>query len=120
MSTPDRREGGRTGNAPSSVRRSRGNAVRRHWLTGAFVIGLVGLLSVTGLQVYLADQRLAEVQATRAQVEVELRELQQKNARLLDTLGRVTSDESMELKAKQLGFTRKNEKVYQTGPSGTP
>ena len=47
-------------------------------------------------------------------MEAELKALQEKNQRLSETLERVTSDESMELKAKQLGFTWPDERVYQT------
>ncbi len=106
-------------NAPAPVRRTRGNPLRRHWLTGAFVVGLVGAISFTGMQVYRADQRLSEVRLNRAQVEAELKEVRLKQTRLQETLQKVTGDEYMELKAKEMGYTKPNEKVYQTGsPNG--
>lgn len=106
-------------NAPGPVRRPKGNPLRRHWLTGAFVVGLVGVLSFTGLQVYEADQRLNEVRQTRSQVEAELKAARETNARLEETLEKVSSDEYMELMAKKMGFTKPNEKVYQTSsPKG--
>lgn len=118
MSTPHLRDEAAL-NAPAPVRRSKGNPLRRHWLTGAFVFGLMGVISLTGLQVYRADQRLNQVREHRAQIEIELREMRQKNARLQETLDKATSDEQMELTAKKMGFTKPNEKVYQTGsPKG--
>ena len=119
MSAPQRRGDEAAVNAPVPVRRTKGNPLRRHWLTGAFVVVLMGVISFTGLQVYHAEQRLQQVHETRAQVELELKEARQKNARLKETLEKVTSDEYMELKAKEMGFTNQNEKVYQTGsPKG--
>lgn len=106
-------------NASVPVRRPKRNPLRRHWLTGAFVVGLMGVISWTGLQVQRADQRLDQVRANRAMVESELREAREKNVRLHETLEQVTSDEYMELMAKKMGFTKPNEKVYQTGsPDG--
>lgn len=108
-----------TRSAPVPVRRPKGNPLRQYWLTGAFAMALVGVISVTGLQVFQADQDLKRVEADRAQVEAELRAARQKYSRLQETLDRVTSDEYMELTAKKMGFTKPNEKVYQTGsPKG--
>lgn len=119
MSAPYWRAAEATMNAPAPVRRPKGNPLRRHWLTGAFVVGLMGVISLTSLQVYQADQRLEQVHETRARVEAELKEARQKKARLQENLEKVTSDEYMELKAKEMGFTKQNEKVFQTGsPKG--
>jgi len=106
-------------NAPAPVRRPRGNPLRRHWLTGALVVGLVGAISFTGMQVYRAELHLQEVRTSRAQVEAQLKEARLKQSRLEETLEKVTSDEYMELKAKEMGYTKPNEQVYQTGsPKG--
>lgn len=115
MSAPHWRAAEANVNAPAPVRRSRGNPLRRHWLTGAFVVSLMGAITFTGLQVYRADQRLHEVRETRAGIEAELKEARLKNERLQQTLEKVRSDEYMELTAKKMGFTKPNEKVYQTG-----
>jgi cell division protein FtsB len=115
MSAPHWQAAEATMNAPAPVRRPKGNPFRRHWLTGAFVVSLLGVISFTGLQVYRADLRLHEVRQNRAQIEAELKEARQTNARLQETLEKVRSDEYMELMAKKMGFTRPNEKVYQTG-----
>lgn len=118
MSAPQWQTAEGTPNAPP-VRKAKGNPIRRHWLTGAFVFALAGGISFAGLQVYQAEQRLNEVLAARAKVESELRDATQKHERLQETLQKVTSDEYMELLAKKMGFTKPNEKVYQTGsPKG--
>ncbi|MFZ5817495.1 MAG: FtsB family cell division protein [Bacillota bacterium] len=119
MSAPHWRAEQAAMNAPAPVRRLKGNPLRRHWLTGAFVVGLVGVISFTGVHLIRAGDRLEEVRQTRLQVEAELKEVRQKNARLQETLEKVTSDEHMELMAKKMGFTKPNEQVYQTGsPKG--
>lgn len=114
MRTPQRRTPIETTAEPRPGR-PRGSYLKRHWLTGAFLIGVMALVSFTGLGVYQADQQLRQALETQARVDAELKALQEKNRRLRETLQRVTSDESMELKAKQLGFTHENEQVYQTG-----
>lgn len=115
MMTPHRQPPAEPASPSKPVRRSKGNALRRNWLTGALVIGVMGFITVMGLEVYQAELRLQEALQTQAQVDAELQALQEKNQRLRETLQRVTSPESMELKAKQLGFTYENEQVYQTG-----
>ncbi|MEW8977131.1 MAG: septum formation initiator family protein [Symbiobacterium sp.] len=110
------RRGQAVNGAPTPVRRARGNPLRRHWLTGALVAALAGLLSFGGMQLYQAQLELKQALAVQAQVEAELRALQEKNRRLSETLQRVTSFESMELKAKQLGFVWPEEQVFQTAP----
>lgn len=48
-----------------------------------------------------------------------MKEARLKQSRLEETLEKVTSDEYMELKAKEMGYTKPNEQVYQTGsPKG--
>lgn len=103
-------------NASAPVRKQRGNSLRRHWLSGAFVFVVMGAVGYAGLQIYEADQRLEAARQHRAEVEVELKELRLKNANLDETLQKVTGDEYLELMAKNMGFTRPNEKVYHTGP----
>lgn len=115
MMTPHRRPPAEPTSPGKPARRSKGSALRRNWLTGALVIGVMGIISVTGLEVYQAEVRLQQALQTQARVDAELKALQEKNQRLKETLQRVTSEESMELKAKQLGFTHENEQVYQTG-----
>lgn len=100
--------------APEPGRRARGNPLRRHWLTGALIAAVGAVLSFAALELYEARMQLEHALQAQAQVESELRALQEKNRRLSETLERVTSDESMELKAKQLGFTWPDEQVYQT------
>jgi len=99
---------------PQPGRRARGNPLRRHWLTGALFIAIGAVLSFAALELYEAKIELQQAVQVQAQVDAELKALQEKNQRLSETLQRVTSDESMELKAKQLGFTWPDEKVYQT------
>jgi hypothetical protein len=99
------------------VRRAKGNPLRRHWLSGALVAAVVGVLSFAVMELYEAEQELNRALQVQAQVEAELRTVQEKNRRLSETLERVTSHESMELKAKQLGFIWPDEQVYQTAPT---
>lgn len=115
MSAPHWRANEAMTDAPAPVRKTKGNPLRRHWLSGAFVVVFLGVISFTGLQVYRAEQRVIQVREARAQVEAELHEARQKHARLQEDLERVKSDEQMELLAKKMGFTKPNEKVYQTG-----
>lgn len=100
--------------APQPGRRARANPLRRHWLTGALFIAVGAVLSIGVLELYQAELELQQALQEQARVEAELKALQEKNQRLSETLERVTSDESMELKAKQLGFTWPDERVYQT------
>lgn len=113
MSTPHRRaDAAATVSEPG--RRARGNPLRRHWLTGALIAAVGAVLSLAALELYEARVQLENALRAQAKVEAELRALQEKNRRLSETLERVTSDESMELKAKQLGFTWPDEQVFQT------
>ncbi|MBP2019886.1 cell shape-determining protein MreC [Symbiobacterium terraclitae] len=117
MRAPRRRDASTVTAAPTPVRRAKGNPLRRHWLSGALVAAVVGVLSFAVMELYEAEQELNRALQVQAQVEAELRTVQEKNRRLSETLERVTSHESMELKAKQLGFIWPDEQVYQTAPT---
>ena len=69
------------------------------------------------MELHEAQVELSRARQVQAQVDAELKALQEKNRRLSETLERVTSPESMELKAKQLGFIWPDEQVYQTAPA---
>ncbi len=114
MRTPHRRRADSAATASQPGRRVRGNPLRRHWLTGALITAVGAVLSFAALELYEAKVELQQALQVQAQVEAELKALQEKKQRLSETLERVTSDESMELKAKQLGFTWPDEQVYQT------
>ncbi len=113
MTTPSRRAE-REAAAREPGRRARGNPLRRHWLSGALITAVGAALSCLALELYVAKLELQRALAVQAQVEAELQALREKKRRLTETLERVTSDESMELKAKQMGFTWPDEQVYQT------
>jgi len=99
------------------VRRAKGNPLRRHWLSGALIAAVLGALSFAFMELHEAQVELSRARQVQAQVDAELKALQEKNRRLSETLERVTSPESMELKAKQLGFIWPDEQVYQTAPA---
>lgn len=122
MSTTTRRAQGPShkSDAPAPVRRQRANPIRRHWLTGAFAILLVGTIGYAGLYVYQTEQDLRQVLREREEALARLRELEEINVRLQQKLEQMTSDENMELMAKKMGFTMPNEKVYQTSPNPGP
>lgn len=103
--------------APVPVRRPKRNLLRRHWLTGAFVFGIVGLTAYTGVRLYQVDARLQQVQATRLQIEEQIQEAQQRKEYLQAELAKVSGDAQMELKAKDMGFYFPGETVYQKGTS---
>lgn len=103
--------------APAPVRRQKPNLLKRHWLSGAFMFGLVGISAYTGVFLYRVEQRLNAATAVRQEVESELDSARRANADLQTELKRVTSDEYMELSAKKQGFVYPNEKVSQAGTS---
>ena len=117
MRAPSRRDASTVTAAPPPVRRAKGNPLRRHWLSGVLVVAVLGVLSFAVMELRQAEQELSRALQQQAQVEAELRAMQEKNRRLSETLERVTSAESMELKAKQLGFVWPDEQVYQTVPA---
>lgn len=119
MNAPNWRARGanRENDAPAPVRRVKGNPIRRHWLTGAFAILLVGSIGYAGMYVYQTDQELQEVLREREEALARLHEMEETNLRLQQKLEQMTSDGNMELMAKKMGFTMPNEKVYQTSPN---
>lgn len=106
--------------APASGRRQKRNPLRRHWLSGALIFGVVGLAAYTGMQLYQADIKLQQVRATRAQLEARLQEERLRNQTLVTHLAQVTSDPYMELLAREMGFIYPGETIYQKGTGKEP
>lgn len=100
--------------APGPVRRQKGNLLRQHWLTGAFVFGLLGITTFTGVHFYQTELRLADIRDERAQWDQKVEDARRQNDTLKQEINRVTSDPYMELKAKTMGYVYKNESVYQS------
>lgn len=100
-------------NATATVRRQRGSLLRRHWLTAAFVFGLVGLITYIGTEFYEAEAKLARARETRAQVEDRLADARRQNQRLKVEIAKVTDDAYLEVMAKAMGFVYPQETPYQ-------
>lgn len=101
--------------APVSVKRRKRNMLRRHWLSGALICGLLGVAGYTCTLLYQADLRHKQVQATRAELEAELQEARRHNQNLQAEMARVSDDQYMEMLAKGIGFVYPHETVHQKG-----
>lgn len=120
MSAPRLREFTEAVAAPVPVRRQKSSLLRRHWLTGAFVCGLLAISGYTAQQFVVAQAKLQHVRETRAEMESRLQEARFEREALAGEFQRVTSDGYMLLKAKELGFIFPHEKAFQRGPSPGP
>jgi cell division protein FtsB len=98
--------------APVPVPRKR-SLLRRHWLTGAFVLTLVAVAGFAGRTFRDTEAKLHEVRQERSGFEEKLQAAQRKNQVLSQELKQMSSDEYMEMMAKKLGFVNANETVYQ-------
>jgi cell division protein FtsB len=113
MSAPTHREFQERASVP--VRRQRRNLLRRHWMSGALLFSVLGVMGYTGTNLYRAQLRLQQVSSTRAELEVRLLEERRRNETLTSQLTKVTSDPYMEKLAKEMGFVYPGESVYQHG-----
>jgi cell division protein FtsB len=105
--------------APVPVRRPKRNWLRRHWLTGALIFGLVGFVGYLGRELLAIESRLEQARQTRQELEVRLQEARRRNEELKENLAKVKQDSYMELMARSLGFVYPHETVYQQGaPKG--
>lgn len=100
-------------NAVAQVRRQKPNLLRKHWLTAAFVVSIIGAVGYLGLQFYLVEVRLHEARTTRAVIEAKVREAQTVGQRTEAEIERVSDDRYRELMAKSLGFIHPYETAYQ-------
>lgn len=114
MSRPKRLVG--QDNAAVAVRRQGRSLLRRHWLSAAFIFTCVGLTVFVGQQFVSAQQRLQAARQRRQQVESHLDDALSAKKALEADLAKVTTDSSMELMAKSMGYAYPNEKVFQTPP----
>lgn len=102
--------------APRPVHRPKRSWLRRHWLSGAFVLTLAGVSTFAMRNFYETQAKLEQVRETRAQLEQQLEAAKRENEALEAKHKQVTSDAYMEQLAKKMGFVYKNETVYQKGP----
>lgn len=65
---------------------------------------------------YRAQQKLEQVREARQQLELRLKEAEQRNRQLHSQFSNVTTDDAMELAAKNMGFVYPNETVFQKSP----
>lgn len=90
--------------------------IRRYWMSGVLVFGMAGLMIYGGKYLYRTELRLQEVRLTRLELEAQLEEERRRNQLLQAQLEKMTSDEFMEVMAKEMGFVYPGETVYRTGP----
>ncbi|HYG60919.1 MAG TPA: septum formation initiator family protein [Symbiobacteriaceae bacterium] len=103
--------------APAPVRRQRPNLLRRHWLTGAFVCTLCGVLVYTGHNFYETELKLQQVQQANAQLEDQINALKRKKELLDGQIRQVKSPEYLEVQARKQGFVKQGEIMFQQGSS---
>lgn len=89
--------------------------VRRHWLTGAFVLILVGGVVGVSARIVSTELELRQAQKTRKQLQAQVEEERAKNQLLQSKVSSVTDDQYMELVAKAMGYVYPEESVYQEG-----
>jgi cell division protein FtsB len=99
--------------APERVRRTKLSGFRRYWLSGALILVACGVSTYTLSYLFKAQAKLVVARASRAQLEDKLRDERQKNRNLVAQLSTVTTNESMELAAKNTGFVFPNETIFQ-------
>ncbi len=100
-------------NAAVSMRRQKPSLLRKHWLSAAFVLVIVGVVGYLGLQFYLVEVRLHEARSTRTELEAKVREAQKLSQRTEAEIAKVSDDHYRELMAKSMGFVHPYETVYQ-------
>jgi cell division protein FtsB len=98
--------------APAPAPRKR-SFLRRHWLTGAFVMTMVMVAGFAGKTFLDTEAKLHDARQERAVYEDKLEEAKRKNQALSQDLKQLSSDEYMEMMAKKLGYVNANETVYQ-------
>ena len=115
MNAPQRTPREFNEDAPGPVHRRKRNLLRRHWLTGAFICGVMAIMGHSGVQLYQTETKLDDVRAQHRELDGRIAEARRRSASLQADLDRVSSDANREVMAHQLGFIRPNETVYQKG-----
>ncbi|HEY3369059.1 MAG TPA: septum formation initiator family protein [Symbiobacteriaceae bacterium] len=101
--------------APVPVQRRKRNLLRRHWLTGAFICGVVVIMGRSSAQLYQTETKLQDVRVQHKELDARIDEARQRGATLQAELDRAGSAANLEVRAKQLGFIHPDETVYQKG-----
>ncbi|MGE5674342.1 MAG: septum formation initiator family protein [Mycobacterium leprae] len=112
MSGPKRRE--LSNGAPVPVHRPK-NWLRKHWLTGALLFGLVGFAARTGVHLYQTELQIEQARTGRQDLDSQVEQAREVKESLESQWNRVTSDAYREVLAKQYGYVHPGETVYQKG-----
>lgn len=101
--------------APAPVRRQKKNLLRQHWLTGAFVFMLSGVVMLAGRNFIETEQELKLARQTNAELQAQIDQAKRKKELLDQQLRQARSDEYMELQARKHGYIKPTETMYQQG-----